>query len=560
MSIPGLKAIEKIINDAILNVYKEFGKKVDKEFYARDLTKKIRTLYVNYLTHITQYVTLIGYSSPVEVKDLFVESELLKGNREDWSRWGKKSEDFFSDALLEELRRDGKSIPSLSINDERVLITGPPGAGKSTLAKFISLVACGKIDKIIDFTKNKLPFFIAVKDLSQKIPVGFKFDWRLALWEHEQNPKKSYFDYLKEDLGSKPVSYIEHLMAKLLEQARCQHTEEFVEHLLSHGKCCIIIDGIDEANDELSEVLIGSLTHLSASYQGNSILVLSRPRAVPDGIYGFKTYSMLDFDTSRWMQSINKWFNNDSKAKELINIISNDTHFQEIAGNPLLVSILCVLYERNYPIPKKKSDLYNRCIDALMYELDRAKGFRRQYIYDFINEQKRKDIFSIIAFNMQKDGKQYTTIKDISNYLEKINFLSDISDKGELHLLLQSLELEHGIIFEWSKDVYVFPHRTFQEFLAAWYIERSRKEIWFIEALKTEFRYEMEWWREVAIILAHLLLDATDYLRNLMNYAFELRFKQSLLSEILIQDISCDSSIYETAKERGFIIPLEQGN
>ncbi len=544
--------LENILNDAVKNVYYNIQKKIIKEIAVKDISNKMKIAFTDYNIHLTQYATVIGYTTPVEIKEIFVEPFLINSNsiQDSGLLFGKYDFEKRSE-IIEGKMAEGKAIKALKLPNGYSLITGPPGIGKSTLAKYITMVGAEKLSDDIPIVKDKIPFYIPVKDLSSEIAIGFSYDWRSLLNKLSRLNRDSIsINELKEKY---PISYIEYLMCQLIDQSKGKYSKEFVEYLLDNGKCLIIVDGLDEASEKVKDVIIGSLVRIPALYKNNSVIVFSRPRSVPDGIYGFNHFSVFEFVQEQAGLFIKKWFKEEPSWNKLFTIINSDKHFEELAGNPLLLSIVCILDCKKYQIPHKKSDLYSRCLDALMFELDRAKGFKRDYNYKFINEFKRKDILATIAFFMQLNYYHEISMSGIEMCLSQTNYLKKIIDEGKLQNLLGSLEIEHGILIEWSKGKYTFPHRTFQEFLAAWYIERTRKEEWFIKALRIDFDQNLEWWREVAIILAHLLYDSTVYLRNLMSYSFNYEFKKSLLSEILIQDIACTPNIYDEAKERKFL-------
>lgn len=281
MNIPGLQAIEKIISEAIEHVYTDVNTAVDQGLYVRDLTGSLTRRYLDFLTESTRYVTLIGHSSPVEARDIFVEPELTFGPQ---VRWGSTPASYSALSHARE-STDSRRLPALRALQSRSLVIGPPGVGKSTLARIIALSAARHVDFESPIWSDKLPFYFAVKDLSPIVPTVHHFDWRLALQEPNSNaPNKTYLQRIIEREGKRPVSYLESLMSTVLRQSGCERAEAFVQHLLEKGSCCVIVDGLDEATDELKEVLIGSLTHIRALFPSNSLMAFSRPRAVPDGI------------------------------------------------------------------------------------------------------------------------------------------------------------------------------------------------------------------------------------------------------------------------------------
>jgi len=190
MLLPGLTAIDKIISEAIINVYQDIQQKVDREVYARDLTKKIRSRYLSYLIESTKYITLIGHNNPIELKDVFIEPGILRDPHLSSMFNVRQSGD-----QLHDWYRESQSpiYPALSFLSGNQLIVGQPGSGKSTLAKYITLAGANYFDQHVKCIEGKIPFYFAVKDLSSSMPAIQSFDWRLALNKSQSvEPKQNY--------------------------------------------------------------------------------------------------------------------------------------------------------------------------------------------------------------------------------------------------------------------------------------------------------------------------------------------------------------------------------
>ena len=64
---------------------------------------------------------------------------------------------------------------------------------------------------------------------------------------------------------------------------------------------------------------------------------------------------------------IRAWFRGSpKKARELINHLSIDKDVYSLTETPLLLSLLCIQYANDLNIPNRKTELYSRCIDALL--------------------------------------------------------------------------------------------------------------------------------------------------------------------------------------------------
>ena len=77
---------------------------------------------------------------------------------------------------------------------------------------------------------------------------------------------------------------------------------------------------------------------------------------------------------------------------------------KELTQNPLLLNLLCIVFEETKKIPSKKSDLYREAIDCLLQKWDESKDIKRDQIYRVLSLKNKKKLLAQLAFKFSSRG------------------------------------------------------------------------------------------------------------------------------------------------------------
>jgi predicted NACHT family NTPase len=57
--------------------------------------------------------------------------------------------------------------------------------------------------------------------------------------------------------------------------------------------------------------------------------------------------------------------------------LSTNARLQTLATNPLLLSLIAIVYERDLELPERRAALYRRCVEVLLREWDAHRKIAR---------------------------------------------------------------------------------------------------------------------------------------------------------------------------------------
>jgi GTPase SAR1 family protein len=361
---------------------------------------------------------------------------------------------------------DSKENNTLSLNDfmkttSKTVVLGNPGSGKSTLASKLLYELSSPTAPLLQ-GKSVLPILVTLRE------------------------------YALDKSNSKP-SIIHFIAIKAGSDYQINVTEDFFEHLLETAQALIIFDGLDEILDTaLRQEIVKDIEAFCNLYQNTPILVTSRETGyeqAPLNKDEFQIFNLLPFTNRQVEQYIEKWFSY-LGSKDPQSIGWSSTAFlnelssvsTEITSNPLLLSLLCTIYQNEGDIPRNKADIYEKCAQLLIERRDKERGIVPELA-------AKSSIFSVVAYlayriygetALESGVSKKKLIAETANYLQ--HKLYENFDEAEYaaNQLIEFLINRAWVFTDVgtnanSESLYQFAHRTFLEYFAAKYLVRIHR-------------------------------------------------------------------------------------
>lgn len=449
---------------------------------------------------------VLDMSKPMKISDIYTEVKILR--RVGSSRYMKLAEflDTFNFNLqdhpsigLSYTEKDRVSGIDYVKKEKKILILGGPGSGKTTFLKHIAIY-CAQ-DKILP---NHIPFFISLQYFS------------------EESSQVSLLSYIFQEYQHDNV------------------TQEEIENLLKNGKVICLFDGLDEVSEESENYILRELRDFTHTYSKNRFIITCRLAAQDYKFDNFSEIEIADFNDQQIKQFVDNWFLSDevgeeeyvdhkdrrkardkakdkAKARKFINKIEHESRIRELSTNPLLLTLLCLVFKDLGEFPLTRSELYEEGLSVLLKKWDATRNIERGQPYRKLSRQRKEDMLNQIAYSTFNNNQYFFKRKDIENRIRNyITNLIDASNNSEIldldsSAILDSIEAHHGLLVERAKGIYSFSHLTFHEYFTARKIvnsfdPESNEEV-ISELIK---RVSEPRWREV-ILLTSMMFSNSDY-------------------------------------------------
>jgi len=356
----------------------------------------------------------------------------------------------------------------------RVLIVGSPGSGKTTLVAFLATgLADGRLAGELGWKERPLPLVLVVRTL-------------------------------------KRVSLTPRWLAQELEM-----DERLAARALEQGRAILLVDGLDEASEDLLKKLLASLNRFVDEYPGVRVIVTSRPAGTPGEIAkrlaNFRPFRLADLTPEEVDAFINKWclaaetsVRKDASeaerearvaADDLKSRISRSRPVQRIAVNPLLTTILCVVHRfLGRSIPEHRVTLYEKCTDALLYEWDRAK-FSEGAAVGGLDAPQKRALLRGVARSLHDRHEAEIPEEEVVRHFAKV--LPELGKpESDARRIVHEIRDRSGLLVERRPGYFGFLHLTFQEYLTALDYVYGKQCQDLID------RWKDPWWHEVIPLAA----------------------------------------------------------
>jgi len=368
--------------------------------------------------------------------------------------------------------------------EQYLMVLGGPGVGKSTFLRKLGLEALkgkqGELQRLC------LPVLIELKE--------FKDD---AI-----------------DLNQ--------VIARELTTCGFPEAEQLTASLLKQGKLLVLLDGLDEVPAGNTNAVIRQIEDFVDRNDQNYFVASCRTAAYRSSFRRFTDVEMAEFDDEQIEQFIQRWFHSDldrregtaQRCWELLQRPENASA-KELAQTPLLLTFICLVYDRSQSLPSNRSTLYSKALNILLEDWAAEKRLERDPIYQGLNTELKKALLAEIAYQGFVDDQLFFQRQQLVDRIKA--FLADTVDNPKYldgKKVLDAIAVQQGILVERAEDIFSFSHLTLQEYLTAYHINEDYE---LLEHLVDNHLTD-ERWREVFLMVAGLPTRADKQL-SLMDTA-----------------------------------------
>ncbi|GAP94664.1 NACHT domain-containing protein [Leptolyngbya sp. NIES-2104] len=370
-------------------------------------------------------------------------------------------------------REEGIAVANL---EPRLMVLGSPGIGKSTFLRKVGLEA---------------------------------LKWQTARYRHELIP---VFIELRQ-FGDRH-SEIESLIADEFETCGFPDPEGTTRKLLLAGKLLILLDGLDEVPTAYCDRAIEQIDRFVDRYDKNRFIASCRIAAYKGGFPRFKDVTMANFDDEQMETFVRQWFRREPKiADQYWELLKSSDYkaVKELGQTPLLLTLLCAVYDESQSLPKQRAALYGEALEVWLKKWAAERRVHRDPIYQELNLQLEQVLLSEIAYQSFAEDQLFFSKRELTEQIRAF-LVNNLNAPKHLdaQATLYAIQVQQGILVERARDTFSFSHLTFQEYLTAQYIVDEQQ----LEALVTNHLTDFRW-REVFLLVAGLLRNA-DKLLELM--------------------------------------------
>lgn len=351
---------------------------------------------------------------------------------------------------------------------QRMVILGGPGSGKTTLTRWLAVVFArseqAQADKLgADFGQDRLPVLLELRRFTDHL--------------HAASPPG-------------PVPHLGAAIATYISQ-HAYYTgtpAALIQQALAQGRCLLICDGLDEIADPalrrtLGEAIQALCQHPDQHYRDNLLVVTSRPYGYRDVALGgaFQRCEVKEFSPEDVKHFVRAWYataygsGEHAEAQELIDAIAANERVGELAANPLLCTIIAIVYRNNRVLPNRRVELYLKCCEALLDTWERNKAIKDSGLVGGYDWQTKLELLAPVAWWLHSETERLAApeaafVEQLAAVLRARKLGDPAQAEQEARRFIQVIRDRSGLLQGRGDGSLEFMHRTFQEYLAARHI------------------------------------------------------------------------------------------
>ena len=368
---------------------------------------------------------------------------------------------------------EARRIPAQEmINREpRLLLLGDPGSGKSTLVNFLAYVlaqagraeeAAPWLERLIPWRHGPLlPLRVILREFAAGLPAGLQRGKATLLLQYLEAALSemglgAFWPSLHQALGEKKTPML------------------------------VLLDGLDEVPAGLRRAVVESVDDFVGRYPGHHYLVTCRPYAYVGQrwrLSGFREVTLAPFSEEQIVHFITTWYDELARRGRFtqaqaaaragqLQAAATRADLRGLAERPLLLTVMALLHTFRGQLPEDRVELYHWTVDLLLRRWEGRVGDEEGVLEALdLPGLKMSDLEAglyEVAFRAHQgqgaaEGTADVAERDLRDWLAP--YLGGSWDRAGR--FVGYIRERAGLLVRHKPAAYTFPHRTFQEYLAA---------------------------------------------------------------------------------------------
>ncbi|MBA3945516.1 MAG: SUMF1/EgtB/PvdO family nonheme iron enzyme [Herpetosiphonaceae bacterium] len=381
----------------------------------------------------------------------------------------------------------GPQLVTEAIADSsHIVVLGEPGSGKSTLLRYLALtLAEAGLDEHVDL-QERLQGWSRLGAHYRPLPIYY--------------PLLTFAQRLAKDPGLAGTAHdLWNALADFIDPATSSTgLATVVRDRINRGAVILLLDGLDEvATVESRRKVVQAVAQFATEHPLCRIIVTCRVRAYEGErnaawqLPGWPTVTLADWTRGQMAHFIAAWYHEAARANDrtaewrgervtaLQTALGRRPDLQRLGVRPLLLTIMAVVHFNDGRLPEDSVSLYHRCIEILLgqWELGRADGTAYGTLMAYISlpnsgVEAFRPLLEVAAFRAH-EAQRGTDQGSLGCEQLRLLVMDALKERGHTNpydgaeKFLDYTDKRAGLLqASDAGDAYVFPHLTFQEYLA----------------------------------------------------------------------------------------------